>query len=202
MTQQGDRPVNDPGSVPPPRQSWARWHKAPAALLAALMLTGAILIIVILRSSGGGTTGAGTTAAGGQPIGGTAPAARVAVATVGDKWLSGPAGKLLHAVNADLGMLSTAESAGQGSAAKTVGTRLAADAKAALGGPMPPVDAKVYHAALQDFEKAGGYAADGAFSKATPLLNAAERDITKVTSAVDLPATVRGPAAVIEPNGQ
>jgi hypothetical protein len=201
MTQQGDRPVNNPGSVPPPRQSWARRHKARAALLAALMLAGAILIIVIL-SSGGGTTGAGTTAAGGQPAGGTAPAARVAVATVGDKWLSGPAGKLLNAVNADLGTLSTAESAGQGSVAQTAGTRLAADAKAALGGPMPPVDAKVYQAALQDFEKTGGYAAGGAFSKATPLLNAAERDITKVTSAVDLPATVRGPAAVIEPNGQ
>lgn len=202
MTQQGDRPVNNPGSVPPPRQSWARRHKAPAALMAALMLAGVIVIIVIL-SGGGETTGARTTtAAGGQPTGGTAPAARVAVATVGDEWLSGPAGKLLHAVNADLGTLSTAESAGQGSAAQTDGTRLAADAKAALGGPMPPVDAKVYQAALQDFENTGGYAAGGGFSKATPLLNAAERDITKVTSSVDLPATVRGPAAVIEPNGQ
>ncbi len=195
MTQPGDGPVNgppSPRSPRSPRRSWGRRHKFLTALLSALVVVLAVVITVTV-SSGGGSTSA-------SPVGSrAASAAEAAAVTKGAKWLTGPAGKvLLKAVLADLGRLSTAERAGRQGAAKIAGTQLATDAKAALNGPMPPEDAKVYQSALKDFETAGTYAASGDFSKAAPFLNAGEGDITKVTAAVNRPAAVN----IKEPDGQ
>ena len=82
-------------------------------------------------------------------------------ATKGEKWLTGPAGKLLSTVNTDVGKISADQRAGMGSAEKAVGALLAADAKAALDGPMPPVRAAVYRTALEDFEQIGDDAVSG-----------------------------------------
>ena len=110
--------------------------------------------------------------------------------------------KTLKTVNADLVRLSTAERAGKRDAAKIAGTQLATDAKAALSGPMPPAESKVYRSALKDFERAGTYTARRDSGKAAPLLYAGYAEMTKVTAAENPPATVNGPAPVNEPNGQ
>ena len=75
----------------------------------------------------------------------TAPVAT----TGGARWLTGPAGKLLTALDADVGRLGAALRAGQSGAAGRAGARLAADARAALDGPAPPADAGIYRSALE-----------------------------------------------------
>lgn len=186
MTPPWNGPVHGPPSARPGR---VRRHKIFSALLPALALVLAVGITVSILSDS-------------HPVRGTTSPPQVAAVTRGARWLSGPAGQLLKAVNADLGRLSTGERSGKPGIAKTAGTRLAMDAKAALNGPLPPVDAKIYRSALKDLERAGTYAANGVFSKSNTLLNAGDSDITKVTSSVNPPATANPSAAVIEPNGQ
>jgi hypothetical protein len=162
--------------------TWARRHKIRTALLAALAAGLAIGITVSMLS-------------GSHPVGRTTAAPPVVAFTRGARWLSGPAGALLRAVNADLGRLSTAERSAQPAGVPTAGTQLGTDSRAALDGPMPPVDVKIYRSALQDFSRSGRYAVRGMLGKASALMNAGDSDITKVTSAVNSPATVS------EPNG-
>ena len=108
-----------------------------------------------------------------------------------------PAGKLLTAVNIDLGKLSAAQRAGQPGAVKSAGAQLAADVKAALAGPMPPADATAYRAGLNDIGKAGTQISSGNSSRAGALLAAGNGDITTVTAA----ANESAPAQVSEPQG-
>ncbi len=193
MTRSATGPVH---GRPSPLKAWVRTHRVPAALLSALVLAPAMGIILAGCSSGGTTTLASHRA--GPPF--ILP--ETAAVTKGAKWLTGPPGKLLAAVNADIGRLSTAERAGKQGAAKIVGTQLAADAKAALDGPMPPVDATVYRSALKDFVSAGTSAADGDFSKATRLSNVGIIGITEVTAAANRPPTKKIGTAVNEGAGQ
>ena len=124
-------------------------------------------------------------------------AAALPAATKGAKWITGPAGKLLTAVNIDLGKLSAAQRAGQPGAVKSAGAQLAADVKAALAGPMPPADATAYRAGLNDIGKAGTQISSGNSSRAGALLAAGNGDITTVTAA----ANESAPAQVSEPQG-
>ena len=124
-------------------------------------------------------------------------AAALPAATKGAKWITGPAGKLLTAVNIDLGKLSAAQRAGQPGAVKSAGAQLAADAKAALSGPMPPADATAYRAGLNDIGKAGTQISSGNSGRAGALLAAGNGDITTVTAA----ANESAPAQVSEPQG-
>jgi hypothetical protein len=167
---------------------WARRHKILAALLPALVLAVAIGITVSAVSAGHTV--------------GRAAAPELAATTSGAKWLTGPPGRLLNVVNADLGRLGAGDRAGKRGAAKVAAVRLAADAAAALSGPMPPGEVKIYRSALKGFERASMYISRGKFSKAGIQLNAADSKITKVTSAVNHPAEAGSPAAVNEPNGQ
>lgn len=186
MTRPADQLAGRPGSRRLPRLRWA--------MLPVLLIVVVIGVVVALAGTSGGKTAS-------PPAGGAASAApREAAVTNGAKWITGPSGKLLAVVNAGLGRLAAADRAGQRSAARTAGTELAADAKAALDGPMPPVEAAVYQSALKDFEQAGGYTASGEFGRATPLLNAGGSGITKVTAAVDTPAAVNPPARGSDPN--
>jgi hypothetical protein len=186
MTPPVGRLASSPGSRRPPRLRWA--------LLPVLLIVMVIGVVVALTGSSGAKTAS-------RPAGGAASAAPVeAAVTNGAKWITGRSGKLLAVVNADLGRLAAADRAGQRSAARTAGTQLAADAKAALDGPMPPVEATVYQSALKDFEQAGAYTASGEFGPAAPLLNAGGSGITKVTAAVDTPAAVNPPAPGSDPN--
>jgi hypothetical protein len=135
---------------------------------------------------GGNTTGAGQ----------SVHVPTQAAVTKGEKWVTGSAGKLLSAVNADVGKISADQRAGKDSAAKDLGPLLTADAKAALDGPMPPVDTAVYRAALRDFEQIGKDTASGNFSKTSSLLTTANLDITSVTTAANLAAPVNSAAQV------
>lgn len=202
MTRSRTRPVH---GRPSPLKAWVRTHKIPAALISALVLVLAIGIGVAVSMSSGGRTTATTSASVAPPRHRAGPVfilPETAPLTKGAKWLTGPAGKLLTAVNADIGRLSIAERAGKQGAAKIAGTQLATDAEAALDGPMPPVDAKVYQSALEDFVRAGTSTASGDFSQATPLLNVGNLGITEVTSAVIRPAAQNGPTAANEGAGQ
>lgn len=124
-----------------------------------------------------------------------------AAVTPGAKWLTGPAGKLLAAVNSDVGKISADMRGGKNSAAASAGERLAADAGAALSGPMPPVDAAVYRSALKEFEQIGADTATSDFRTANSLLAPANLGVLTVTAAVNRPAPVNPPAQVNEPNG-
>ena len=182
-------PAGRPGHAPPAHAStWTRRRKllaaAPIALVLALAIGAAVAGLGAGRAS--------------RP----AVLPEVTASTKGARWLAGPASRLLKAVYADLGRVSASARSGQGGVAKTAGPRLAADAGAALGGPMPPVDARTYRSALKALKKAGWFAARGEFSKADALLNAGGNDMTKVTAAVNNPAKVSAPAAVNEPAGQ
>ena len=120
----------------------------------------------------------------------TQPAAPPA-ATSGARWLTGPAGKLLTTLNADIGRLGAAQQAGDHRGAASAAARLAAAARRALRGPPPPADAGVYRSALSDFERAGTDIASRKYSEASRLIAAGNVGITKVTSAannLDLPA--------------
>jgi hypothetical protein len=173
----------------------------------------AIAIPVLLVMVAGGTAAALTAGAGKPPVAlgtrtrtgtgtrtgaGTTTAAEQAILAKDGKWLTGPAGKLLSTVNADLGRLTKAQLAGEHNAAKSAGTRLAVAAKAALGGPMPPVDAALYRVALTDLGKAGTNAAAGNFTAAKSPQTAGTAVLAMVTAATD---PVAPPAPVNNTDG-
>ena len=163
-----------------------RRNKVLATLIPALLavLVAGVLVAVMVGAGGGKTAS--------RP---SAPA--LPAVTKGAKWMTGPAGKFLAAVNIDLGKLSAAQRAGQHDVAKSAGAQLAADVQTALGGPMPPVDATIYRAGLNDLGKAGTQISSGNSSPAGALLAAGNGDITKVTAAANPPA----PVQVSEPQG-
>ena len=142
-------------------------------------------------------TGGKTTSGTSNTVGSAAAGAQAATTvTRGSGWLAGPGARPLSAVNADVARLMAAERAGRHAAAATAaGARLAADARAALSGTMPPVKAAVYRAALQHLEAAGSAAAVGQYGKkAARLLNGGEADLMKVTAAADTPVPLKTPA--------
>lgn len=177
--------------------TWVRGHlilvAAAAAVVVALVVAGVVFL--------GGGKPASTAS---QTVGSKAASAQAATTvTKGSKWLGSSGAKQLSVVNADVARLMAAERAGhRDAAAKAAGTRLAADAQAALGGTMPPVAAAEYRAALQRLEAAGSAAASGQFGpKASHLLAAGEAGLMKVTAAADAPVPLKTPA-IPEPNGQ
>lgn len=175
---------------------WAAKHKMLAALASALVI--AAIAIVAVMVSGGSRANVPHSPGGAHSA---PPAGPVSYSnTKGSKWLSGASAKLLDNVNADLSKITIDEQAGRHGAAEAAAARLVKAAGAALSGPMPPVDANVYQAALNDLKTGGADVASGNFSTATRLLNAGEIGITKVTSAADLPVPVKT-APVPEPNG-
>jgi hypothetical protein len=145
-----------------------------------------------------GTAQTGTSASASRD--GKAPRARKPILTAkpqppvtpGAKWLTGTANSLLGAVNTDMGKISAYQRAGDYTAARSTGAKLAADALAALNGPMPPVDAALYRSALKDFEQIGADAASGNFDAAGSLAARANVGIMTVTAAADPPATANG----------
>jgi hypothetical protein len=192
------------GSVhgrPSPLKGWVGAHKVTAALLSVLVVA-ALAIGIFLAVGGSGGTPATTTASTSHRAGPTFILPETAAATKGAKWLTGPAGKLLTAVNADIGKLSTAERAGKQDAAKIAGTQLATDAKAALNGPMPPVDAKVYQSALEALVRAGTSAANGNLSKVAHPLNVGLTGITEVTATANRPPAHGAPTSANEGSGE
>lgn len=180
MTASLEQPVSWPGTRRWPDGSWVRRNKFLATLIPVLL---AVLVA-------GAVAGAG-----GRKSAGRRSASVLPAVTRGARWMTGPAGRLLAAVNIDLGKLSAARRAGQHDAAKSAGALLAADARTALGGPMPPVDATIYRAGLNDLGKAGTQISSGNSSPAGALLAAGNGDILTVTAAVNPPA----PAQVSEP---
>lgn len=146
----------------------------------------AAVAVAVLVSGCGGTAATPGTA----PAAAAAPTAPLA-ATGGARWLTGRAGKLLTALNADIGRLAAARRADDHHAAESAGARLATDARAALDGPRPPADARAYQSALRDFERAGTDIASRKYGAASHLIAAGNVGITKVTSAannIDRPA--------------
>ena len=207
--------------------AWVRAHKLLAMLLPVLVI--ALAVGATLASSGGGnagsaavgsaggtdsvaaSTGAGTSSAakgngssrrGGSPavVGKQVHVPTQPATTKGEKWLTGPAGKLLSTVNTDVGKISADQRAGKGNAAKDLGASLTADAKAALDGPMPPARAAIYRAALEDFEQIGGDVVSGNFGKTSSLLTTANLDIMSVTTAANVTAPVTSAAQVNDPS--
>jgi hypothetical protein len=120
--------------------------------------------------------------------------------TTGEKWITGPAGKLLSVVNTDVGKISADQRAGNRNAAKDLGALLTADAKAALDGPMPPMRTAVYRAALEDFEQIGNDTVSGNFGKTGSLLTTANLDVMSVTTAANKTAPVTSAAQVNDPS--
>lgn len=184
---------------------------APAVLIAVVVVG----VVIVSGSAGGkGTTGARSAASSGlsrsasAAAGKRAPtsafarvtAPRQAAVTRGAKWVTGPAGKLIATVDADLGRISADERAGKSKAARGLGGQLTTDARAAYRGPMPPEDAALYRAALKDFEQIGTDTATGDFRAASPLLAAATLGIATVTAAADSTAPVNSAAALSDPS--
>jgi hypothetical protein len=187
-----------PGSALTPAIDWARGHLVLVAAVSVLAVAAVVAGVVFLVGGGKPASTASNT------VGSKAASAQAATTvTKGSKWLGSSGAKQLTVVNADVARLMTAERAGsRGAAAKAAGARLAADATAALSGPMPPVDATAYRAALQRLEAAGSAAAKGQYGpKVAHLLNAGEAGLMKVTAAADAPVALKTPA-VPEPNGQ
>ena len=182
------QPWNGPDHGPPARTGRPGRHKVLTALLSALVLIVAIGVI------------AGTTGHPGRQAGGTTSVPGIAAASRGASWLSGPAGKLLRIVTADVGRLAAAERAARRRAAKNAGLRLAADARAALNGHMPPAGSTLYRSALLVLERAGVYASRGDFRRANSLVHAGDSDITKATATMN--AAVSSPITAKEPSGQ
>jgi len=187
---------------------WARGQKAVVALLArrargprALVGLLAGLAVALVAAVAVGLGGAGHPARTGAAAPGTAPVP--GSGTRAARWLGGPAGKLLSAVNADLGRLTVAERSGKPGPARLAGLRLTADAKAALRGPVPPLSARLYRAALAELERAGRSAAAGRLRAADASLRAGESTITKATAVANSPAAPGVPAGpVSEPAGR
>lgn len=179
-----------------PPVPWAGQHKVLAALASALVVAAVAVTAVMLSSSSRASVPHSPGGAHSAP-----PAGPVSYSvTKGSKWLTGPAAKLLDNVNADLSKVTIDDQAGKHGAAEAAAARLVKAARAALSGPMPPVDANVYQAALDDLKAGGTDVASGNFGTATRLLNAGEIGITKVTAESDLPVPVKT-ATVPEPNG-
>lgn len=194
MTRSATRSVR---GRPSPLKGWVGTHKVTAALVSVLVVA-AVAVGIFLAVGGSGGTPATTTASTSHRAGPTFILPETAAATKGAKWITGPAGKLLTAVNADIGKLSTAERAGKPSAAKIAGTQLATDAKAALNGPMPPVDAGVYQSALEALVRAGTFAASGDLSKVTHPLDVGLTGITEVTAVANRPPAHGAPVSANE----
>ncbi len=167
--------------------SWARDHMLLAALVPAVVVVAAVAVVVALNL-GGQKAGSGSS---GKPT-----VQSVVAVTKGDRWITRHPGQLLTAVTTDIGKVSAAEQAGKRDTAKAAAARLAADAKAALRGPMPPAAVKAYRAALSDLQRAGTLVAAGNFSQARSLLNAGTVKITNVTAAVNRAAPVAAPGVV------
>jgi hypothetical protein len=186
-----------PGSALTPVIGWVRGHLVLVAVVSVLAVAAVVAGVVFLAGGKPASTASNTV--------GTKAASAQAATTVtkGSKWLGSSGAKQLTLVNADVARIMTVERAGsRGAAAKAAGARLAADATAALSGPMPPVDAVAYRAALQRLEAAGSAAAKGQYGpKVAHLVNAGEAGLMKVTAAADAPVSVKTPA-VPEPNGQ
>ena len=160
----------------------------------------------VAASSGAGKSGAvdgsGSGHGGGRVtvVGKQVHAPAQPAVTKGEKWITGPAGKLLSTVNTDVGKISADQRAGMGSAEKSLGALLAADAKAALDGPMPPARAALYRAALEDFEQIGEDVVSGNFGKTSSLLTTANLDLMSVTTAANVTAPVTSAAQVNDPH--
>jgi hypothetical protein len=170
------------------------------------MLAG--LAVAVLLGAGAILVAAGVLG-GGHPARTAAPPGSAAVPGSGTRaarWLAGPAGKLLSAVSADLGRLTAAERAADPRSARPAGLRLAADARAALLGPPPPLAVRLYRSALTELDRAGRSAAAGRMRAAEASLRAGESTITKVTALANAPAGTGAPGApggpVPEPAGQ
>ena len=162
-----------------------------AALLAGLAVVLAVGIAVGL----GGTGHPARTAPGAAPVPGSVTRAA--------RWLSGPAGRLLSSVSADLGRLTVAERAANRGTVRLAGLRLSVDAKAALLGPAPPRAVRLYRSALTQLERAGRSAATGRPRAAAASLQMGESIFTKVTAMVNAPAGAGAPGGgVQEPAGQ
>jgi hypothetical protein len=164
-----------------------------------------VAVILVAATAGSVVDAAGTTGPGAHAIAGTtsapitpAPEASVMAA---DKWLTGRADKVLGSLNTDVVNVRRALRAGQRGTEARAGRQLAAAARAALDGPMPPVDAALYRSALADLDKAGTDAAVGQPGAVGPLLTAGTTEITKVTAATDLVAPSGPSGQVPEPNG-
>jgi len=150
----------------------------------------------------GAVNGSGSSPGGGRVtvVGKQVHAPAQPAVTKGEKWITGPAGKLLSAVNTDVGRISADQAAGKGNAPKDLGALLTADAKAALDGPMPPARAAVYRAALEDFERIGEDVVSGNFGSNSSLLTTADLDIMSVTTAANVTAPVTAGAQVNDPS--
>jgi hypothetical protein len=160
-----------------------------------------VLVPVLLVVLGAGifaAVGGGGKTSAGHPAGPASP--REAAVTRGGKWLTGQASKLLAAVNADQGQLSTAQRAGRHQAAQSAGAHLARDARAALNGPPPPKHARLYTSGLKELERAGSDAANADFRKVARLLLVGNSEIAKVVATLNYPAPASQSAAVNEPN--
>jgi hypothetical protein len=179
-----------------PSVSWVRGHWVLIAALSVVIAGLVVLTVIAFGGSGNPPSSSG------NPVGSKAASAQAATTvTKGSKWLASSDAKSLITVSADLGRVLSAEHAGDHGAAKTAGARLAADARSALGGTMPPVDAAAYRSALTDLQRAGILVAGGHFVKAAPLLDAGQAGLMRVTSAADEPVAMKTPA-IPESNGQ
>jgi hypothetical protein len=177
---------------------WVREHLIPVAV-ASVLAVGLVVGIVVF-----GIGGSQPASSSSRVVGSKAASAQAATTvTRGSKWVTGSRSKQFTVVNADVARVMAAERSGSRSAAaKSAGVRLAADAAAALHGPMPPVAVAVYRAALQRLETAGSAAASGQFGKqAAHLLTAGEAGLMRVAAAADMPVPGKNPA-IPEPNGQ
>jgi len=191
--------------------AWIRSHRLLTAL-GGVVIVCCLAAVVLVGSSGGSGSGAArsradsqaaqkadsslnaTRQAGKQPP--TGPSAgELAVRTKGTAWFAGSGGKLLGAVNTDVGTLNKAIIASDHAAAEAAGAQLAKAAQSALGGKMPPVDAATYVKALQGFQRAGRDAVRGALTAAESAENVSELYIAKVTSALDEPSKKQPPGS-------
>jgi len=194
MTHLGGRHGNVDLSQPLRRKPRQRRYIVLDALVSVVVIGLAVVTVVVLR---GGLTGNSH-----SPVGTAAAGAQAASdVTKGSKWLDSSSVRMLTAVNADIGKISTARPAANDAALKAPGAQLAADASAALAGPMPPVDAGLYRSALKDLKTAGSDDADGQYSEGARLLAKGRAGIMKVTAAADLPVKAKTPV-IFEPNGQ
>ena len=166
----------------------ARQHMILAIALPILFI--AVTAGVIVSAYSGGKTGLAPL------VGATAPVE--AAVTGGAKWLVGPAGELLAAVNADVRQAQPSRAGGQAQRSPERWRALATDAKAALAGPMPPTRARIFRSALRDLARAGTQAARGDFTPVGRLLSTGITSISKVTAAADAPAPTHSPAAVTD----
>jgi hypothetical protein len=189
--------------------SWmarARAHKPAVVVLSVLVLAGGVGVTTTAIGSGGSGETRGATVAGASSVGASSAAARAAGARAaaagpprpavssGATWLTGPAGKVLDTVTADVGAITADQRAGSSDAARREGTRLAGDAVAGLRGPMPPVDATLYRFALRNFQQAGVDTASGNFRAASDLLTQASLNVVTITAALNSTSQKDSPA--------